>query len=350
MGSDPRLETVSDRVRIEIRTRHYSNRTEEAYLGWIARFLDFHGGRDPNDLSVDDIRRFLSALAIDAKVSASTQNQARAAITFLYRDVLRAPVGAVEGVATARVPRHLPEVLSPEEVRRVLAALTGMQQLVAALLYGSGLRLLEALRLRIKDIDLVRAELMVRGGKGGKDRVTVIPDVLLDRLQRHLVVVRELHEADLARGQGRTVLPPAFTRKNPSAASDWSWQLVFPAARCYRDGISGYEHRHHLHESSVQRSVHEAALATGMTKRVTCHTFRHSFATHLLEAGYDIRTVQELLGHADVRTTMIYTHVLNRGGLGVRSPLDLRRSDRSRSSGPQGESSAPAPPRRPRSR
>ena len=312
---------IVDRVRTEIRTRHYSPRTEDAYLGWIVRYLQYHR-REPGELSVDDIRRFLSALAIEGKVSAATQNQARAAITFLYRDVLRAPVGTVDGVATAKTPRRLPEVLTPDEVRRVLAALGGAPQLVASLLYGAGLRLLEALQLRIKDIDLARGELVVRGGKGGKDRITVLPRVLIPALRDHMRSVHKLHQRDLARGAGRAILPEAYTRKNPAAPLEWRWQLLFPATRSFRDNDSGYEHRHHYHESAIQRAVHDAALTVGITRRVTCHTFRHSFATHLLEAGYDIRTVQELLGHSDVRTTMIYTHVLNRGGLGVRSPMD----------------------------
>ena len=312
---------IVERVRTEIRTRHYSRRTEDAYLGWIVRYLDYHR-REPEELSVDDIRRFLSALAIEGKVSAATQNQARAAITFLYRDVLHAPVGTVEGVATAKTPRRLPEVLTIDEVRRVLAALEGPPQLVASLLYGAGLRLLEALQLRIKDIDLARGEIVVRGGKGGKDRITVLPRVLIPALRDHLRRVHTLHQEDIARGGGRAVLPDAYLRKNPSAPLEWRWQLVFPATRSYRDHSTGHEHRHHYHESAIQRAVHDAALTVGITRRVTCHTFRHSFATHLLEAGNDIRTVQELLGHSDVRTTMIYTHVLNRGGLGVRSPMD----------------------------
>lgn len=312
---------IVDRVRTEIRTRHYSPRTEEAYLGWIVRYLDFHR-REPEELSIDDIRRFLSALAIDHKVSAATQNQARAAITFLYRDVLHAPVGTVDGVATAKTPRRLPEVLTADEVRRVLGALEGAHQLVASLLYGAGLRLLEALELRVKDIDFERGEIIVRGGKGGKDRVTVLPDLLVPALRAHLRRVHKLHQSDLARGEGRAILPDAYLRKNPSAPLEWRWQLVFPATRPWRDPSTGHEHRHHYHESAIQRAVHDAALTIGITRRVTCHTFRHSFATHLLEAGYDIRTVQELLGHSDVRTTMIYTHVLNRGGLAVRSPMD----------------------------
>jgi integron integrase len=314
--------SVIDRVRVEIQTRHYSPRTEEAYLGWIHRFLEFHRGRRVEDLEIEDVRRFLSALAIDAKVSASTQNQARAAITFLYRDVLRMPVGTVDGVASAKRPKHLPEVLTRAEAELVIGALSGAPKLVASLLYGSGLRLLEALTLRIKDVDMGRGELLIRGGKGAKDRMTVLPSVLFDPMCEHLRKVRVLHDRDLARGQGRTVLAPAYLRKHPSAALEWSWQLVFPAARAYRDPVTGFEHRHHFHETAVQRAVHDVALAVGITRRVTCHTFRHSFATHLLESGYDIRTVQELLGHSDVRTTMIYTHVLNRGGLGVRSPMD----------------------------
>ena len=323
-GMEPALDTraIVEQVRTEIRTRHYSPRTEQAYLGWIERYIAFHGARHPNELAIDDIRQFLSALAIDGQVSAATQNQARAAITFLYRDVLHAPVGTIDGVATAKVPRRLPEVLTSDEVRRVLAALTGPQQLVAGLLYGAGLRLLEALQLRIKDVDMMRGEILVRGGKGGKDRVTVLPELLVEPLREHLVLVHRLHQRDLGRGAGRAALPPAFVRKNPSAPLEWRWQLVFPATRSYRDHDTGFEHRHHLHESAVQRAVHDAALTIGITRRVTCHTFRHSFATHLLEAGYDSRTVQELLGHSDVRTTMIYTHVLNRGGLGVRSPMD----------------------------
>lgn len=312
---------VVERVRTEIRTRHYSRRTEEAYLGWIVRYLEYHR-REPEELSVDDIRRFLSALAIDANVSAATQNQARAAITFLYRDVLHAPVGTIDGVATAKTPRRLPEVMTADEVRRVLAALEGPAQLAASLLYGAGLRILEALQLRIKDVDLDRGEIVVRGGKGGKDRVTVLPRLLIPALRNHLRRVHKIHQHDLARGEGHAVLPDAYTRKNPAASLEWRWQFVFPATRAYRDHSTGREHRHHYHESAVQRAVHDAALTVGITRRVTCHTFRHSFATHLLEAGYDIRTVQELLGHSDVRTTMIYTHVLNRGGLGVRSPMD----------------------------
>lgn len=337
---------IVERVRIEIRTRHYSGRTEEAYLGWIVRYLDFHR-REPEELSIDDIRRFLSALAIEGKVSAATQNQARAAITFLYRDVLHAPVGTVDGVATAKTPRRLPEVLTAGEVRRVLAALEGPPQLVASLLYGAGLRLLEALELRVKDIDFERGEIIVRGGKGGKDRVTILPDLLVPALRAHLRRVHKLHQGDLAKGHGRAILPDAYIRKNPSAPLEWRWQLIFPATRAWRDPDTGDEHRHHYHESAIQRAVHDAALTTGITRRVTCHTFRHSFATHLLEAGYDIRTVQELLGHSDVRTTMIYTHVLNRGGLGVRSPMDSLAASPPPAAAPASAAPAPRPAQRP---
>lgn len=348
MESAEIVRTIADRVRVQMRTLHRSPRTEEAYLGWIARYLDFHRDRKPEDLAVEDIRSFLSALAIDAKVSAATQNQARAAVMFLYRDVLRMPLGAIDGVATAHRPRHLPEVLTIDEVHLVLDALTGVKRMVASLLYGSGLRLLEALTLRLKDVDMARGELQIRGGKGAKDRVTVLPNALIEPLREHLRKVKHLHDRDLARGQGRTVLPPSFLRKEPNAALQLRWQLVFPAARPFRDYVTGYEHRHHLHESAVQRAVHDAALNVGLMRRVTCHTFRHSFATHLLEAGYDIRTVQELLGHSDVRTTMIYTHVLNRGPLSVRSPMDEPRSAGiGRASARSAERPTPARPMRP---
>ena len=255
-------------------------------------------------------------------MSAATQNQARAALLFLYRDVLRMPVDALAGVVPAKRARRVPDVMTREEVQRVLGCMKGTPRLVAGLLYGSGLRLLEALQLRVKDLDPARGELVVRRGKGAKDRVTVLPARLRGPLADHLLIRRRLHDADLARGMGAAPLPEALGRKFPGAGRDWGWQFVFPAARSWRDPATGERRRHHLHESVLQRAVHEAALRAGLAKRVTCHTFRHSFATHLLESGYDIRTVQELLGHQDVRTTMIYTHVLNRGGRGVRSPLD----------------------------
>ena len=265
---------------------------------------------------------FLTSLAADRGVSASTQNQALSALLFLYREVLGDPLPFVEGVVRARRPHRLPVVLTRHEVRAVLGHLAGPARLVALLLYGGGLRLLEALTLRAKDVDLAGGELLVRGGKGAKDRRTVLPTVASRPLTAHLERVRRLHARDLARGAGRVALPGALAAKYPAAAREWGWQWVFPAARVYRDAATGEVRRHHLHESAVQRAVRAAVLRAGVAKPATCHTFRHAFATHLLEDGYDIRTVQELLGHADVRTTMIYTHVLNRGGRGVRSPAD----------------------------
>ncbi len=265
---------------------------------------------------------FLSDLAVRRRVSASTQNQASAALLFLYREVLRTPLESPGGVVRAKRPSRLPVVLTRAEVRAVLGQLDRQPHLVALLLYGAGLRLLEALSLRVKDVDLSRGELLVRDGKGGKDRVTMLPSTAAGPLARHLVWVRALHERDLAAGDGRVALPGALEHKCPAAGREWAWQWVFPASTRYRVPDTGERRRHHLHESAVQRAVRAAVLRAGIPKRATCHTLRHSFATHLLEDGYDIRTVQELLGHADVRTTMIYTHVLNRGGRGVRSPAD----------------------------
>jgi integron integrase len=319
-GGPPRLLAS---VRQALRVRRYSGRTEEAYVGWVRRYVHFAGRQHPRELGVGDVRKFLTALAVEGRVSASTQNQARAALVFLYRDVLNSPLDeAADGVVRAKRPVRLPVVLTPDEARAVLRQLDGTARLVALLLYGSGLRLLEALRLRVKDLDLERRELLVRGGKGAKDRVTVLAESACGALVEQLARVRRLHTRDLARGGGRVVLPDALGRKAPTLAADWGWQWVFPAARPYEDAVTGARRRHHLHETAVQRAVRMAMLRAGVTKRATCHTFRHSFATHLLEDGYDIRTVQELLGHRDVRTTMLYTHVLNRGGRGVRSPAD----------------------------
>jgi integron integrase len=319
MGSAPKL---LDRVREAIRLRHYSRRTEEAYVAWIRRFILFHGKRHPSELGASEVSTFLSSLALDRSVSASTQNQALSALLFLYRNVLGLSIGHVEHVVGAKAVVHVPVVLGLNEVRQVLEALRGVPRLVASLLYGGGLRLQECLELRVKDIDFERCEITVRRGKGQKDRRVMLPEALRHPLRRHLEGVERLHRADCANGLGRVVLPGALERKFPNAAIDWRWQFVFPAARICRDPRYGPPTRYHLHESAVQRAVTEAARRAGVTKRVTCHTFRHSFATHLLEAGHDIRTVQELLGHADVSTTMMYTHVLRRGGLGVRSPID----------------------------
>lgn len=318
------------RVRAAARVRHYSRRTEDAYAGWVRRFVHHHGGRHPEMLGAPAVEAFLSHLATARGVSASTQNQALAALLFLYSAVLGMPLPRLADVTRAKRPRRLPTVLTRAEARAVLDALGASvapggspYALVGVLLYGSGLRLLEALQLRIKDVDLARGELLVRSGKGGKDRVTVLPTTAAGPLAGHLARVRALHVRDLAAGGGRVALPGALARKLPGAAASWSWQWVFPASSRYVDPATGERVRHHLHESAVQRAVRDAAVRAGIAKRVTCHTFRHSFATHLLEAGYDIRTVQELLGHTDVRTTMIYTHVLNRGGRGVVSPADV---------------------------
>jgi integron integrase len=310
-------------VRAALALRHRSLRTQEAYVAWVRRFILFSGRRHPRELGPGDVRQFLTALATRGKVTASTQNQALAALLFLYRDVLGSPIeGRLEGVVQAKRSIRLPTVLTRDEVRAVLAGMDGIPRLVALLLYGSGLRLLEALCLRVKDIDLAKGELLIRSGKGDKDRVTVLPDAAGAALEPHLMRVQRLHARDLAAGQGRVALPGALERKAPGLRQDWGWQWVFPAVRQYIDITTGERRRHHLHETAVQRAVRTAVLRAGIAKRATCHTFRHSFATHLLEDGYDIRTVQELLGHSDVRTTMIYTHVLNRGGRGVRSPAD----------------------------
>ncbi len=309
-------------MRAALRARHYSRRTEQAYCLWVRRFIRFHGLRHPAQMAEPEINAFLTHLATEARVSASTQTQALSGLLFLYRHVLGREVGTLEGLVRARKDRRLPVVLTPDEVHRVLAQLDGDLWLIASLLYGSGLRLTECLRLRVQDIDVARGELTVRDGKGGKDRVTMLPETVVAPLRRHLASVRELHERDLAAGWGRVSLPDAVDRKYPRAATDWRWQWVFPQRRRWREPVTGEQGRHHVHETVVQRAVGDAVRRACLTKRASCHTLRHSFATHLLEAGYDIRTIQELLGHKDVRTTMIYTHVLNRGGHGVRSPMD----------------------------
>jgi len=321
-GPGTRPGTLLASLRTALRTRHYSPRTEEAYAGWVRRYVRFHGTRHPAELGPGAVIDFLSHLATRRGVSASTQNQALAALLFLYRDVLASPLAPLDGVVRARRPHRVPVVLTRDEVRAVLSQLAGTPRLVATLLYGGGLRLMETLTLRAKDVDLARRELIVRGGKGGKDRVTVLPESAVAPLATQLERSRARHARDLAAGGGVVEMPGALARKLPGAARSWSWQWVFPAASCYEDRATGERRRHHLHESAVQRAVQLAVARAGVAKRATCHTFRHSFATHLLEDGYDIRTVQELLGHRDVRTTMIYTHVLTRGGRGVRSPAD----------------------------
>ena len=322
-GGPPQRPTrLLERVRGEIRARHYSRRTEEAYAYWIRRFIVFHGMRHPRELGAAEIASFVTWLAVEQHVAASTQNQALSGVLFLYRDVLRIDIGDVVVPPRARMPARVPVVLTPAEARAVIDAIDGVPRLVAMLLYGAGLRLQESLELRVKDVDFERREITVRRGKGQKDRRVMLPEALRAPLLRHLAGVRRTHASDLADGHGRVVLPDALERKFPNAPREWAWQFVFPAGRICRDARFGPPSRYHLHESVIQRAVANAARSVGIGKHVGCHTFRHSFATHLLETGSDIRTVQELLGHADVSTTMVYTHVLNRSRLGVASPLD----------------------------
>lgn len=311
-----------DQVRQQIRVRNYSIRTETVYAEWVKRYIRFHQYRHPLEMGAAEIEAFLTHLAVKRNVAGATQNQALAALLFLYKEVLKVELPWLDGIVRAKKPKHLPVVLTREEVTKVLAQLSGVKWMVATLLYGSGLRLLEALRLRVKDVEFARGEIVVRDGKGQKDRVTMLPRTLVAPLQEHLQKVAELHQQDLTEGFGRANLPFALARKYPNAAADWAWQFVFPSGNRSVDPRSKGVFRHHIHEKTIQRAMREAVRGAGVIKPATPHTLRHSFATHLLEGGQDIRTVQELLGHADVQTTMIYTHVLNRGGLGVLSPLD----------------------------
>jgi integron integrase len=312
-----------DQVRTTARLRHLSLKTEKAYLQHIKRFILFHGKQHPRELCEAHIRDYLSDLAVNRNVSASTQNVALAALLFLYRDVLKLTLKRIEEVERARVSRRLPVVLTKSEVTAVLNQLDGVPYLAAALMYGSGLRLMECLRLRVKDLDFSYNQITVRSGKGDKDRVTPMPAKAKEPLRRQLLQAKLLHQQDLQAGYGSVELPHALSRKLPQAAREWAWQYVFPAPQRSRDPRTGVERRHHFHESVLQKAVSAAMRKALIAKRGTCHSLRHSFATHLLESGQDIRTIQELLGHKDVRTTMIYTHVLNRGGRGVRSPLDV---------------------------
>ena len=318
-ASPPRL---LDLVRARIRFKHYSLRTEQAYVDWIRRYVRFHGNRHPSELGHGEVVAYLTHLATDLNVASSTQNQAQSALLFLYREVLERELPLLDGIARAKAAIRLPVVLTHEEVARLLASLRGVHRLFGELLYGSGLRIMEGVRVRVKDLDLDRRAILVRDGKGAKDRVTVLPARLVAPLRSHLHDVAHLHRVDIEDGFGTVWLPAALARKYPSAAREWHWQYVFPADRRSVDPRTGVLRRHHMSDQSFQRAMREALRAAHITKPATPHTLRHSFATHLLEAGSDIRTVQELLGHADVSTTMIYTHVLNRGGRAVVSPLD----------------------------
>ncbi|MGC2458442.1 MAG: integron integrase [Gallionellaceae bacterium] len=318
----PNSPRLLDLVVARLRVKHYSLRTEKTYVDWIKRFIWFHGKRHPREMGASEVEAFLSHLAVARSVSASTQNQAKSALLFLYKEVLQVELPWLDNVTQAKVPKRLPVVLTREEVRAVLTPMDGTMWLIASLLYGSGLRIMECLRLRVKDADLGKGEILVREGKGFKDRVTMLPASLVQPLKDHLVRVKALHEEDLKTGHGEVYMPFALARKYPNAGRSWGWQYVFPSRNLSVDPLSGVIRRHHADEKTIRRAVQRAVRDAGIYKPATPHTFRHSFATHLLESGYDIRTVQELLGHADVSTTMIYTHVLNKGGRGVVSPLD----------------------------
>lgn len=312
------LEQVSDALRV----KHYSYQTEKSYLLWIRRFILFHNKRHSKEMGGEEINAFLTHLAVEGKVAASTQNQALSALLFLYREVLHLELDLDLDAVRAKRSRYLPTVLTPEEVKAIIVHLSGIHRLVVQVLYGSGLRLAEAQQLRVKDVDFNQRQLVIRNSKGMESRLTMLPETLVEPLQEHLLWAKRQHQQDLEQGYGSVYLPFALERKYPNAEREWSWQYVFPAERLSQDPRTGITRRHHLHESGLQRAIKQAVQKTGIPKRVSCHTFRHSFATHLLQNGYDIRTVQELLGHKDVKTTMIYTHVLNKGGRGVRSPLD----------------------------
>jgi len=318
----PQPPRLLSRVRDRIRFKHYSLRTEEAYVEWIRRFIVFHDKRHPSDLGALEVEAFLTDLAVTHDVSASTQNQAKSAILFLYKEVLGSELPWLEGIQSAKRPVRLPVILTTGEIQRVLHHLHGVHHLIGRLLYGTGMRILEAMRLRVKDVEFARREIVVRDGKGAKDRITMLPSGLARPLRSHLLQVAYIHSRDLADGLGNVHLPHAIARKYPNASREWCWQYVFPADRRSFDPRTGALRRHHLGDQSFQRAMRQALRDARIAKLATPHTLRHSFATHLLESGYDIRTVQELLGHSDVATTMIYTHVLNRGGRAVISPLD----------------------------
>ena len=320
LATQPKL---LDQVRGKIRVKHYSIRTEQAYVDWIKRFIIHFDKRHPRDLGAAEVEAFLTHLAVEGRVAASTQNQAKSAILFLYREILEQELPWLDNVERAKQPQRLPVVLTQAEVQALLSRLTGTQWLIASLLYGTGMRVLEVARLRVKDVEFSRKEILVRDGKGYKDRVTMLPEVLVNPLKAHLKRVKALHEKELGEGFGKVYLPYALEKKYPNAAGEWMWQYVFPASKRSIDPRSRDERRHHVQDQAIQRAIKQAVRDANLTKPATPHTLRHSFATHLLQGGYDIRTVQELLGHKDVTTTMIYTHVLNKGGRGVSSPLDV---------------------------
>jgi integron integrase len=315
-----------EQVRGKIRLKHYSIRTEQAYVDWIKRYILHFDKQHPKDLGAGEVEQFLTHLAVHGKVAASTQNQAKSALLFLYKEILELELPWLDDVERAKTPKRLPVVLTQAEIQQILSHLEGTNHLIVSLLYGTGMRIMEVLRLRVKDVDFARKEILIRDGKGYKDRITMLPGSLVERLQEHLKRVKTLHEKDLSNGYGAVYMPYALNKKYPYAARDWSWQYVFPSGKLSVDPRTTEDapqtRRHHIQDQAIQRAVRQAVVDAGLTKPATPHTFRHSFATHLLEGGYDIRTVQELLGHSDVATTMIYTHVLNKGGRGVNSPLD----------------------------
>lgn len=319
MSSQPKL---FDQIRSVLRRRHYSYKTEKSYIYWVRQFVAFHGMKSPREMGAAEVEAFLTHLAVHQQVAPSTQNQAFSALLFLYREVYQRDTNWNLDAEQAMPKRYLPTVLTQAEVQAILQNISGVYQLVVKVLYGSGLRLSEGLRLRIKDLDFAQHQIVVRDSKGRESRVTMLPDSLVEPLQQHLQWGKRMHRQDLEQGYGLVCLPYALQRKYPNAEREWVWQYVFPASSRALNREEGVVRRHHLHESGVQKAVKQGVRIAGIQKRVSCHTFRHSFATHLLQNGYDIRTVQELLGHKDVKTTMIYTHVLNRGGRGVRSPLD----------------------------
>ena len=320
--SSPRKPKLLEQARDILRAKYYSRRTEEVYLGWMRRFILFHHKRHPREMGAVEATAFLTALATERRVASSTQNQALAALLFLYKEVLVMPLPWLDDLVHAKPSTRKPTVLTADEARQLLAKMQGTKWLMASLLYGAGLRLRECLKLRVKDLDFGYRQILVRDGKGGKDRITILPGQLIEPLQEHLLRVKKLHDRDLVDGCGEVELPDALARKYPRAPYEWAWKFAFPSYKRSADRDTGVIRRHHVYENFLIRGVKQAAFAAGITKHVSCHTLRHSFATHLLENGYDIRTVQELLGHSSVETTMIYTHVMNKGGRGVKSPLD----------------------------